>query len=82
MVITDDKKRAIFDEITRALEPPRQKEDEITVREYADLNGCTKRKAYWRLMKAVDKGIITKRKVLANRNWTWVFQMAIPDGGD
>lgn len=74
-MITDEKKRAIFDEIASILEPPRQLADEITVREYAELSGCTRRQAYDRLMKAATDGIITKRKVLADRNWPWVFRM-------
>jgi len=75
LVVTDEKKRAIFDELARVLEIPRQTEDEISTREYANYNQCTIRKAYEQLMKAVAIGKMTKRKVLVGNHWCWVFRM-------
>lgn len=75
MIVTDEKKRAIFEEMARVLETPRQADDEITATEYAELSGCTRRVAYTRLINAVTDGKMTKRKVLVDRNWPWAFKM-------
>ena len=79
MMMTDDKKLAIFAELDRVLETPVQEEDEITATEYAEYSGCTRRIAYEKLMKAVRNGIMTKRKILSNRNWPWAFRMIDED---
>jgi len=79
MVVTDEKKRAIFDELARALEIPRQADNEITTREYADYRQCTIRKAYEQLMKAVVIGKMTKRKILANDHRCWAFRMVVDE---
>lgn len=79
MVVTDEKKRAIFDELARVLEIPRQADDEINTREYANYNQCTMRKAYEQLMKAVVIGKMTKRKVLVGNHWSWVFKMVVDE---
>ena len=76
MVVTDEKMRAIFEELARVLEAPVQADDEITAREYAEFNSCTHRKAYLQLMRAVIDGKMTKRRVLVDRNWSWTFRMA------
>ena len=76
MVITDDKKKAIFDELAHVLETPRQTDDEINTREYADYHQRTMREAYEKLMKAVAIGKMTKRKVLVESHWQWAFRMA------
>ena len=78
-MITNEKKRAIFEEIARALETPRQQEGEITSREYAELSGLTRRQAYLRLIRAVNDGQMTKRKVLVDCNWPWAFKMKDSD---
>jgi len=70
-----EKKRTLAEEIAHILEPPRQEDDEITVREYAEFNECTIRIAYTRLMNAAKDGKMTKREILADRNWSWVFRM-------
>lgn len=70
-----EKKRALAEEIARVLEPHRQEDDEITVKEYAESAKCTRRIAYERLMRAVSEGQMTKRKVLVDRGWSWVFKM-------
>jgi len=72
--VIDKKKKAILDEISSFLEVPRQEDDEITTMEYAEFNRCTHRRAYTQLMKAVTDNRMTKRKVLANRNWVWAFR--------
>lgn len=74
-----EKKKHLAEEIARILEPPVQEEDEITATEYAEYNGCTRRIAYEQLMKAVKNGIMTKRKILSNRNWPWAFKMIDED---
>lgn len=79
MVVTDDKKIAIFEELDRVLTTPRQTDDEINTREYADYNQCTIRKAYEQLMKAVAIGKMTKRKVLVSNHWCWVFRMVVDE---
>lgn len=79
MVVTDEKKRAIFEELAHVLEIPRQADDEITTREYADYNQCTIRKAYEQLMKTVVIGKMTKRKVLVSNHWCWVFRMVVDE---
>ena len=70
----DEKKKAILEEISSFLEVPQQEDDEITTVEYAEFNGCTHRRAYAQLMKAVMDKRVTKRKVLTNRNWVWAFR--------
>jgi len=75
LVITDEKKRAIFAELDRILVTPRQTEDEVTTKDYAEFQNCTSRKAYAQLMKAVSIGKMTKRKVLAENHWVWAFGM-------
>ena len=72
--MTDDKKRAILQEISSLLEAPRQEDDEITTMEYAEFNGCTHRRAYTQLMKSVQDKRMTKRKILTDRNWVWAFR--------
>ncbi len=79
MVVTDEKKRAIFEQLAHVLKTPRQADDEITAREYAEFNSCTHRKAYTQLMSTVIDGKMTKRKVLANRNWSWAFKLVIDE---
>lgn len=74
-MITNEKKQAIFDELERVLKIPRQVDDEITSREYANYNQCTMRRAYEQLMVAVTIGKMTKRKVLVDGHRQWAFKM-------
>ncbi len=74
-MVTDEKKRAIFEELARILETPRQAEDEITTREYANFSGCTQRRAYTQLIQAVVDGKMEKRWALVDRNRCWAFRM-------
>jgi len=77
--VTDEKKRAIFEELARILETPRQAEDEVTTREYADFSGCTQRRAYTQLIQAAADGRMTKRKVLVDCNQCWAFKLEKTD---
>ena len=78
-MVTTEQKRAIFEELTDILRNSQQGEDEITVKEYAEY--CRKigeeisnRKAYSILIRAVENGIMTRRKVLSDCHWIWVFR--------
>lgn len=70
---TLDKGR-ILREIASILAPPTKTEDEFTALDFADETGLTKKKAYSILMKAADNGLLSRRKVVENRNKPWAFK--------
>ena len=67
-------KKKVLAEIVSILAPPRVEDDEFTVTDFAEEAGLTRRKAYNVLMAAASDGLLSKRKVVENRNRTWAFK--------
>ena len=68
--------KSIKQEIADVLRPAKQEGNEITVREYADLECLSRDVAYCRLVNAVNAKLMTKRKVLTEGRWLTVFKLA------
>ena len=75
-MIDENRREAIREEIADILRPATQEIDEITTREYADMEGLSRDVAYGRLAGAVDAGLMMKRKVLLDGRWQTVFKLA------
>lgn len=77
MVAVDQEKlAAIWKEIHQEMYPEQDKkgEDEITIKEYAELNDVTIRTAKTILDKAVLAGLVTKRKIRVLGSQAWVYK--------
>lgn len=77
--VTDDD---VLSDIVELLSPPRLEPGEFTVCQFAEEAGVTYSVAYRRLMKAVAKGILTKRRVLLERNTGWAFRKRDEERGN
>lgn len=67
-------RQEIAAEIAEFTRRPKLKEDEITVRQYADLQDVEYKTAYDALMTVYKAGIMERRKVLHGNRWCWAFR--------
>ncbi len=73
--MNDDLRHQILSEIEELSEPPKKRDDEITIREFAEHLDITYREAQGRLQSALKSGKISRRKVLDDGHWKWAYTL-------
>ena len=73
MILTDERRQAILDEVVATNEPRRQREFEFTRREYQEYTGVTLANAKWALDRMMQDGTLLREKAFVDGHWPWVY---------
>ena len=77
--MNEDVKHRIAREMFELATVPTLAEDEITHSQYRDASGITHGRAVGELGRMLKAGLVERRKVFHNNNWTWAYRIVKKD---